>query len=360
MIFYSNFSSENIFRLIASFLLLSSSLITAQNDQAIMTTLSKSDNHSLDVSAAIVFTETLPVRIETPPNTNDQMVEYFFASPSEDPRYRVHMEVLHPSILARFTNLTWINVWNVNMNRIAQNSFERCENLLWINLEEGSIKELPVGALRNCRRLTTLSLFRNRISSINPNALAPLTSLSAIQLGGNRLTSIDAAWFSALPNLNSFSIAGNPLKEIQPGILPTHLGSLFLNNCELTQLHPDLFRNFTNLVILSLSSNSITELPMGIFSDLALLSILQLSNTNIRRLNSNAFGTHPQIFWFAINFSGLYEIQPGFFDNFSGLQYFDTLGNRCADVILNNVHLMDFEKDRILHQCFANWFMPRP
>jgi hypothetical protein len=63
---------------------------------------------------------------------------------------------------------------------------------------------------------------------------------------------------------------------------------------------------------------------------------------------------------FEMDTSQLDEIQPGFFDNFSILTQLAMRGNRCADAILGDVHLIDFNENREFHQCFANWFMPRP
>jgi carboxypeptidase N regulatory subunit len=290
----------------------------------------------------------------------DDYPDALWTSFNPNPLDRIYIEVFHPSILTRFPNLTTVTITRASMNRISQNSFERCENLEWIMLEENLLEELPVGALRNCRSLNSLILRRNRIASINPNAFAGLSSLQTLELDGNRFTSIDAAWFTHFPTLTWLRMRNNPLREIQPGTLPTNLGSLSLERCEITQLHPDLFKNFTQLWNLDLNSNPITELPIGIFSDLESIRVLDLSGTNIRRLNSNSFGIHRNVTVFWIPSSGLDEIQPGFFDNFLFLQTFFATGNRCMSASLSNVHTIDFEQNRVLHQCFANWFVPRP
>jgi Leucine-rich repeat (LRR) protein len=114
------------------------------------------------------------------------------------------------------------------------------------------------------------------------------------------------------------------------------------------------------LTHLSLNNNPINSLPSGVFTSLQGLMFITLSNTNIVRLNSNAFGWHPQLFTFWIRDSHFDELQHGFFNAFPLLDEFDSRGNRCTDEWFRNTGSIDFNNDTRLHQCFANWFVSRP
>lgn len=331
----------------------------AQNDQAIMTSF-HAESRWLEINAAIVISEVLPLRIETPVGVRDEDPQLIQTEAIPDPLSPIYVEVFHPSILVRFPNLISVIVRGTQMNRIAQNSFERCGDIQNINLGNNYIQELPVGAFRNCRSLNTINLSGNRISTIDPLAFQGLPNIQSLDLSYNQFTAINAGWFAHFIALRSLSMKNNPLSGLEPGILRPNLVYLDLERCGLTQLYEDVFRNFTQLSYLNLASNPITTLPIGVFSDLVNIDYLILRSTNIRRLNSNSFGRHNNVTLFSIESSGLDEIQPGFFDNFGTLQRFHGIGNLCVNTTLEDIHLIDFDENRTFHQCFANWFVPRP
>jgi hypothetical protein len=53
------------------------------------------------------------------------------------------------------------------------------------------------------------------------------------------------------------------------------------------------------------------------------------------------------------------EIELGFFENFPFLMDFDARDNLCVNASIQNVQSIDFFVDVTLHECFANWFVPR-
>jgi Leucine-rich repeat (LRR) protein len=130
-------------------------------------------------------------------------------------------------------------------------------------------------------------------------------------------------------------------------------------HAKITELHPETFYNLTKLTSLYIWHTPITELPPGIFSGLENLLFLDLRFTNIRRLNSNSFGRLEKFYTFDIQSSGLDEIQPGFFDNFPSLNNFYASNNTCINATLSEPHSINFEENKILNQCFANWYVPR-
>jgi Leucine-rich repeat (LRR) protein len=159
--------------------------------------------------------------------------------------------------------------------------------------------------------------------------------------------------------MTSLHLGSNPIQDFQPGSLPLQLESFSLGFAGITELHPEIFFNLTQLRDLHLYYNPITELPPGLFSHLESLRTLNIYFTNIQRLNSNSFNRLENLNTFSIRSSGLDEIQPGFFDNFPNLDTFNASNNTCVNATLRQPHQIDFEENAILHQCFANWYVPR-
>lgn len=294
------------------------------------------------------------------PNISDEDPTNLWISHNSDPSSPVIFEVLHPAIMTRFYRLFYLSINLIDFKRFSVNSFERCDNLNFLEVKGKLLEEIPEGLFRNCRNLTTIHLPGNRIRNIHSNSLQGLENLETLNLERNQLNSIDPDWFNILPSLKIFYISNNQLGNIQPEILPTQLTLLDLSHCGITQLHPDLFKNFTQLNRLFLNENEFTELPPEIFIDLKELQDLHLIRSKIRRLNSNAFGIHPKMNSLRIEYGVLDEIQPGFFDRFPNIWNFIAYKNKCVDVMLVDVKSIDFYENPVLHQCFANWFVPRP
>jgi carboxypeptidase N regulatory subunit len=245
------------------------------------------------------------------------------------------------------------------MRKIGQNSFKNCGSLRTVFFDHNFIEEVPVGVFRTCGNLNWLKLRFNRIKKIDPLSFEGLVNLKDLELEGNQITSVVADDFKYLPMLRTLWISRNPLSKVNPGDFPEILNGLELIDCGITEIHPEAFLNLTQLTYLNLAQNPITFLPPGVFSRQLFLFNLFLDNTKIKRLNSNAFGRHEAMQELHIKSAELDEIQLGFFENFPFLMDFDARDNPCVNASIQNVQSIDFFEDVTLHECFANWFVPR-
>lgn len=98
----------------------------------------------------------------------------------------------------------------------------------------------------------------------------------------------------------------------------------------------------------------IQEIPDGIFQSLHNLSSLSFDNNRIHRLNSNSFRGLSRLETISATNSGVYEIEPNFFDHFPSLFIIFFRENECISRDfwsfgnISNV-IPYFEG------CFANW-----
>jgi Leucine-rich repeat (LRR) protein len=175
------------------------------------------------------------------------------------------------------------------------------------------------------------------------------------------LTSISSGLFTQLTTLRDIDLSFNPITQLHPGAFPDQIVWMTIQHCQITELHPDAFKNLTSLEYLAISGNQITSLPAGVFSDLPRLWRLMLGPSRIQRLNSNSFGRHEFLNTISIPSSGLDEIQPGFFnsESFPILYNFNALNNSCVNVSLTQVNSIDFEENLVLNKCFSHWYWPR-
>ena len=87
--------------------------------------------------------------------------------------------------------------------------------------------------------------------------------------------------------------------------------------------------------------------------------LIDLYGTQIRRLNSISFQNLPNLTNLYVGRSAFDELEPKFFDNLPSIYTFGSEQNWCADVRLSDVKSINFTENKVLNQCFANWYVPR-
>lgn len=329
---------------------------SAQNDQVLIA-VPKYET-MLDIIAANITDENLPLIIQTTQNVNYSEITHIDITDFKNESLPLFIESLHPAIIETFYNLQKVLLSSCKMKKITQKSFQNCAKIEFLFIHNNLLEEIPAGVFRNCATITSLSIVRNQIRTITSESFEGLHNLISLSLDQNQLTSINSGIFSNLKKLSSLFLSFNPIEELQQESMPQQLQWLFINYCNISRLHPEVFRNFTKLSYLNLRSNPITYLSPEIFTDLKDLWIIDLINTKIRRLSSNLFGRLEKLDEFLIS-NELDEIQPGFFDNFPNLKTFYARENLCVNATLTNTSLINFDEVRVLNQCFANWYMPR-
>lgn len=305
------------------------------------------------IISSSITDENQPLTIETINSGFDSAVTNLIADFFEIDD--ILIEVYHPGISESFTNVRTLQLQNVRMKRIGFNSFVNCpQNLENLWLGENLIQEIPGGGVfRNCRSLRFLDFSNNQINRVDSDAFLGLTTLSSLYLQSNRINTINPGIYSNIFSLQSLKFSGNPIQVIEPRSFPSNLRELLLDNCSIVLINAEMFENNANLEIFDLGRNPIFLLPPGVFARLTSLRSLRLYVTNIQRLNSNAFVGHPQLEWMEFQFGALSAIEPGFFNNFPGLQNFNSRGNPCLDDLVSDFQNADV--NRIFAQCFANW-----
>ncbi len=154
----------------------------------------------------------------------------------------VTIEVMHPQIIERFPNLSFIDLWGVKMERFTRNSFRNCQKVKEIAFRYGNIEEIPAGIFRKCN-LTYLALTYHQTRILHPESFEGLSNLQSIDLSRNNITSLPPGILSSTPNLKTIYLYGNQIAEIQANIFPHKIRILHLNYNNISEVHPKAFED---------------------------------------------------------------------------------------------------------------------
>lgn len=179
------------------------------------------------------------------------------------------------TLFANNTNLTTLEIYDVPLYNLEENSFSSLVNLKTLNISKSGLISLPKNILQNNNKLETIVLNNNKIESL-PLPFFP-KSVSKISLRGNQLEVISAQLFKGL-NLNYLDLSLNKISVFSSGALASakNLTYLNLSNNLIPELNRNVFNSCPNLQELYLYRNMFRKLPQDIFDDLSQLQIIVL------------------------------------------------------------------------------------
>lgn len=143
--------------------------------------------------------------------------------------------------------------------------------------------------------LTTIILKDNQLKPIEGPFLYVNTLLN-LDLACCRIRTLSPQFFFNVRNLNTLDLSGNPLDKIQSGIFDPlkSLKHLFLNNCKITYIYFDAFKDLGYLTALDLGENNLkNQVDWTIaLNPLGNLQHLDVRKSNISRLDEYSFSNN--------------------------------------------------------------------
>jgi len=138
------------------------------------------------------------------------------------------------------SKLETLNLSNNKINKIELNAFRGLSNLKELNLNDNSITNIDGGILRGLRDLNYLTLNHNIINIIDSFSFNDLKDLKTLDLSNNKITTLTDREFTGLKSLETLNLSNNEINKINanPFFLVNNLKYLnLLNNNELTENH---------------------------------------------------------------------------------------------------------------------------
>ncbi|GJQ74435.1 Tl [Trypoxylus dichotomus] len=202
-----------------------------------------------------------------------------------------------------------LEIFNSNITKIAENTFQDFIKLEKISLRLNEIGEFPnVTYLKNIHSidlssnqinnlperlnlpsLTLLSLWNNNLTTLNESCFTGMSALITLELRRNQFTHLPTKILHPLTGLEELSLSD--LVEIPNGFFAMNraLTKLIFYSINLTSIPEDVFLNLSNLTTLMLTDTSLETLPENIFVNQVNLKKLRLYNNRFKTLPKGIF-----------------------------------------------------------------------
>lgn len=148
------------------------------------------------------------------------------------------------------------------------------------------------------RELKFFYLNNNRIKDVSFD-FQSLPELTHVHLGHNLVTVVDSHSFEKNSNLGRLILSGNELTLLEDTeflIVPS-LSWIELENCSISHLPVNVFKNMSKLVVIKLGYNKIEQLDRELFSHLKKLRYLHLEENQIQQIDADIFKPNHRLQW---------------------------------------------------------------
>jgi Leucine-rich repeat (LRR) protein len=204
-----------------------------------------------------------------------------------------------------------------------------------LNLSFNNISEfvLPNSSVWGSR-LNFLYLNNNNIKYVVKPNLQWLPNLIHVYLDYNLISVIDPHAFEGNPELWKLTLNGNELaitNGTQSLIVPS-LGWIELENCNISYIPINFFRNMSDLIFIKLSNNKIEQLDRELFSHLKKLSRLHLEGNRVKQFDPDIFKTNHRL-------QRLY-LRGNPLDNFNGRYFLHASSLISLDISFCNITII--------------------
>ena len=187
-------------------------------------------------------------------------------------------------------NLSAMNVNTAtNVNPLPTGIFANLSNLKELDLSSTRLKQLSDSVFSGLTKLEWLWLNHNELRSLPDGVFSGLESLRYLILQQNQLSGLRKETFEGLTTLWQLSLSYNPLTTLPEDLFSDmEIGQLFLDDTQLTQIPPRLFRNILGLRRLHLNDNQIARLAPRVFPGRD-IQILEMRNNMLQVLPDELF-----------------------------------------------------------------------
>lgn len=252
---------------------------------------------------------------------------------------RCNLKKLLPTAFNRLESIVFINLANNDLQSLPSNLFDKVANIEELDLSYNKISSLPKNIFNHTSlailslkynqieskldfatpEIQKLDLSHNNISSVSSSMFNKLTGLTTLILKGNGIKKIHQTAFFPLKNLRQIDLSYNDLEQVSATLFLVNkeldvirlndnyrLKSLplegfacesgkfnvylfDLQNCDISELGDDTFKNMPRMTTLNLAWNNIETLTKEFFKSMTKLIELNLSNNVISELENLTF-----------------------------------------------------------------------
>lgn len=252
---------------------------------------------------------------------------------------RCNLKKLLPTAFNRLESIVFINLANNDLQSLPSNLFDKVANIEELDLSYNKISTLPKNIFNHTSlailslkynqieskldfatpEIQKLDLSHNNISSVSSSMFNKLTGLTTLILKGNGIKKIHQTAFFPLKNLRQIDLSYNDLEQVSATLFLVNkeldvirlndnyrLKSLplegfacesgkfnvylfDLQNCDISELGDDTFKNMPRMTSLNLAWNNIETLTKEFFKSMTKLIELNLSNNVISELENLTF-----------------------------------------------------------------------
>lgn len=252
---------------------------------------------------------------------------------------RCNLKKLLPTAFNRLESIIFINLANNDLQSLPPNLFDKVTNIEELDLSSNKISTLPKNIFNRTSlailslkynqieskldfatsEIQKLDLSFNNISTIGVNMFIKLTGLTTLILKGNGIKKIHQTAFYPLKSLRQIDLSFNDLEQVSATLFLVNkeldvirlndnyrLKSLplegfacengkfnvylfDLQNCDISELGDDTFKNMPRMTTLNLAWNNIETLTKEFFKSMTKLIELNLSNNVISDLDNLTF-----------------------------------------------------------------------
>ncbi|XP_045163544.2 leucine-rich repeat-containing protein 15-like [Mercenaria mercenaria] len=142
--------------------------------------------------------------------------------------------------------------------------------------------------------LTDFRLGNNRITAINDEDFNNITRLNLLTLNDNKINHIEHRSFESLENLKELWFSRNEMVYIPRG-LPKGLIKLFIDNNQVVELEPMLFKEDAKLKVLSLEGNRVRKVHQDSLKYVNDLEKLNLQGNQLSLIDVGTFTNLPKL-----------------------------------------------------------------
>ncbi|MXW68028.1 MAG: leucine-rich repeat protein [Gemmatimonadales bacterium] len=187
---------------------------------------------------------------------------------------------------------------------------------------------------KHLERVTWLDLPDAGIWRLRSGDFAGLLNLGSLHLQDNELTELPTGVFDELARLVHLNLSGNQLKELPAGLLANtpELRNLYLDENELAELPAGILRGLSGLKRLDLHTNKLSVLAPDVFDDLSDLDDIDLSRNRLMALAPGTFADLPALRHLSLHYNELTELPPDVFDGLSNLTSLGLVGNKLTSL----------------------------
>ncbi|XP_031621614.1 protein artichoke-like [Contarinia nasturtii] len=209
------------------------------------------------------------------------------------------IKTLPSRMLGDCHNLQMLSLSNNSVNDIFEDTFYGLSLLVELDLSNNQIVSLPDVVFHPLISLRVLLLTNNKIGVIDKDHFTHNSVLNVLELNYNQINFIEQSAFWKLERLQTLELSFNPELKVIDLTSMDRLHDVYINNCNLSNLHiPNMLEeinaNSNKITRLSIDSNSLLSglyLKNNSFQDISELTqatklrTLDISNNNITTID---------------------------------------------------------------------------